>query len=102
MHQPFLDSERTEIIVIFRVRQRLIDVEKLHTFGLIVQLYRLQTGDVSDKRRSGQAAEYQDLVVFIRQITNVDQITQVIMDNDIGKLLTDFWCVDLEPFHARR
>ena len=66
------------------MRQRLVDVEKLYAFRLVVQLYRLQTWDVFEKGGSGQAAENQDLVVFICQLANIDRVAKIIVDRNVG------------------
>jgi hypothetical protein len=43
--------------------QRLVDVVETDTLGLIVVADGLQTGDLSQEGRSGQATENQDLVI---------------------------------------
>lgn len=83
------------------MRQRLVDVEKLYTFRLVVQLYRLQTWDVSEKWRSGQAAEYQDLIVFICQLANVDRVTKIIVNRNIREWFADLGRIGLKLRHAR-
>ena len=62
MHQPFLDIERCDVSVVFGMSECLVDVIELHTLGLIVALDCLQTGDISKKRWSGQAAKHQHCV----------------------------------------
>ena len=59
MHQSFLDTERCDVSVIFRMSECLVDVVEPHALRLIVTLDCLQTGDIAKKRWSGQAAEHQ-------------------------------------------
>ncbi len=40
--------------------ERLVDVVKLHALGGVISEYRLQTGDVPEERRSGEAAEHKN------------------------------------------
>jgi hypothetical protein len=46
MHQPFSEVERCDVTVGFRVRKCLVNVEKLDTFGFVIALHCLQTGDI--------------------------------------------------------
>jgi len=66
------------------MRQWFVDVEKFYTLRLVVQLDRLQTWDVFEKGGSGQAAKNQHFVVFVGQFPNVNRITEIIVDCDIG------------------
>ncbi len=62
MQQSFFESKRRDVAVVFGMSERLVDEENLHTFGTKVSMDRLQTGDISNKGGSGQAAEDQDRV----------------------------------------
>ena len=62
--QSLVERERLHVVAgQFRVGQRLVDEEELHVLRAVVPIHRLQTGDVPQERRSGQAAERQHRVV---------------------------------------
>ncbi len=63
MSQPLLERVRTDVPVRLGMSQSLVDVVETDTLGLVVVADGLQTGDLSQERRSGQATENQDLVV---------------------------------------
>ena len=60
----------------------------LDAFGAKVTVYRLQTGDVSDKRRSGQAPEHEH-GVFAFRAAERKLLTTFIVDCDVRHLLSD-------------
>ena len=60
----------------------------LYAFGAKVAVYRLQTGDVSDERRSGKAPEHEH-GVFAFDTAERKLLTIFIVDCDVGHLLSD-------------
>ena len=48
--------------------QRFVNVEEIHPFGRIIPIDGLQTGDVSKKRRSSEAAEDDDRIVSLKAV----------------------------------
>lgn len=59
VQQSLFKIDRADIAVAatLGMSERFIDEENLDAFVREIAMYRLQTGDVSDERRSGEAAE---------------------------------------------
>ncbi len=57
VQQAFFQRERLHVTIVLGVGQRFVDVKKLDPFGLVIDSDRLQTGDVTDERRSRQATK---------------------------------------------
>jgi hypothetical protein len=90
MQESLFQRERRHVrtAAAFRVSQRFINEENLHAFGTEVPMYRLQTGDVSDERWSGQTSENED-GVFALHAAERKLLTVLIVDGYVGHLLTD-------------
>ena len=67
MSQAFLERVRPDVTVVLRMGQSLVDVIEPNATSFVVNTNGLQTGDTSQERRSGQAAEDQDLVVTLQR-----------------------------------
>ena len=59
MFESIVDGDGLHMAIAFRMSERLIDIEKLDVFALVIIVDRLQTGDVTNERWSCQAAENQ-------------------------------------------
>ena len=47
VHQALIEIIWTDVVIEFRVRERLINIVKLDAFGCVIDFDRLQTGDVT-------------------------------------------------------
>ena len=63
MKQALFDRDRVHVSVFFRMRERLVNEMELDIFVSIISVDSLQTGDISDERRSGKAPENDDGVL---------------------------------------
>jgi hypothetical protein len=90
VQQSFFESEWRDVGVAaaFGVSKCLIDEINLYAFGAEVPMYRLQTGDVSNERWSGQAPEYQYRVLPLDP-TEWKLLSVLIVDGHVGHLLSD-------------
>ena len=62
--EPLVESDRLHVVPNqFGVSERLVDEQELYALGTVVPIRRLQTGDVPEERRSGQAPEGEYRVV---------------------------------------
>ena len=57
VHQPFVEREWLKVSIQFWIGEGLVDIEDLNAFWRVVLIYCLQTGDISQERRSREAAK---------------------------------------------
>ena len=83
MHQAFLKADRADVILVFGMRERLIDVKKLYAFCLVVKFDSLPTGDLAKKGGSGKAPQHQHRVAALGEVTDVYRPAHIIEDTQI-------------------
>ena len=69
--------------------QRFVNEKDLYAFWTKVPMYRLQTGDVSYERWSGQASKNEHGVLAFHSAER-KFLTILIVNGHVGHLLTDF------------
>lgn len=74
MQQPLFQIEWLHVSVVLGMGQGLVNVKELHAFGAKIADERLQTGDVSEERWSGQTAEDNHRVLTF-QLTQVEGLS---------------------------
>lgn len=102
MEQTFFEGKRSDVVVgaAFGMSEGFVDEVDGNVFGTEVPMYRLQTGDVSDERWSGQAPEHKD-GVFPFHAAERKLLAIGVKDGDVGHLLTECQAAPLQRGRSR-
>ena len=77
-----------------------VDVVELHALRHVVFINRLQTGDVSQKRWSREAAEDENRITSL-QAAELELAAVFVVGGEIGHGIADSWSPGLEPLTPR-
>ena len=89
MHQSLFKCEWIDVSIQLSVRECLVDIVEFHSFGSVIFIYRLQTGDDTEEGRSRKATKHNHRVVTV-QLTQLERIAVGIVGSEIGQRIADF------------
>ncbi len=82
MHQTFFKRKRSDEFSQLRMSQGLVNVVEPDVLGRVISINRLQTEDVTQEGRSGQAAENKNRVMPL-QASQLKGLTLTIKSFDV-------------------
>lgn len=88
MQQSLVQGEWLNVAIGFRMGECFVDVVELDALGCKISLDRLQTGDVTEKWRSGEAAEYQYGIAPLH-LSKFDRFPGGVVAADVWQLIAD-------------
>ncbi len=89
VHLAFFTRKRLYVVICPGMGERLVNEIKANTPGGVVTINGLQTGNLTQEGRSGQATEHQHRIIFVNT-AQMKIIAVSIKDRDVRKPLTDF------------